>query len=85
MSVDDSAIIILVLILVALGFGTYIFLMIFYPEWVGITGKEARKTLSEHEEGSQVDDRDMFSSQSSNQSSNQSSSLHSTTNSPDER
>ncbi len=46
--------------LVTFGFATYIFLMIFYPEWVGITGKEAKKTLSEHQEGSTVDDSDFF-------------------------
>lgn len=51
---------VVVLILVALGFGAYLFLMIFYPEWVGITGRAARKTMSEHEEGSRVDDRDFF-------------------------
>lgn len=49
--------------LVAFGFGTYIFLMIFYPEWVGITGREARKTMDEHREGSKVDDSDPFSSE----------------------
>lgn len=56
-----EATIVIVLILVALGFGSYIFLMIFYPEWVGITGKAAHKTLSEHREGSNVDDSDIFS------------------------
>lgn len=59
MSVEGT--IAIVLILVALGFGSYIFLMIFYPEWVGITGKAAHKTLSEHQEGSKVDDSDIFS------------------------
>jgi hypothetical protein len=49
-----------VLLLLVLGFGSYIFLMIFYPEWVGITGKSAKKTMSEHKEGSQVDDSDVF-------------------------
>jgi hypothetical protein len=50
--------------LVAFGFATYIFLMLFYPEWVGITGKAALKNLSEHQEGSTVDDSDPFSSES---------------------
>lgn len=59
---DMSITVVIVLVLVFLGFGGYIFLMIFYPEWVGITGKEAHRTLKEHEEGSQVDDRDIFSS-----------------------
>jgi hypothetical protein len=51
----------LVILLVALGFGAYVFLMIFYPEWVGITGKSARKTMDEHKEGSSVDDSDVMS------------------------
>lgn len=50
--------------LVTFGFATYIFLMLFYPEWVGITGKEALKNISEHQEGSNVDDSDPFSSES---------------------
>jgi hypothetical protein len=37
--------------------------MIFYPEWVGITGEEALKNMREHEEGSKVDDSDIFSSE----------------------
>ncbi|MGE3975279.1 MAG: hypothetical protein AB7F59_12210 [Bdellovibrionales bacterium] len=32
--------------------GAYFLLMIFYPEWVGITGRSAKKTLEEHQEGS---------------------------------
>jgi len=59
---NETAMVAIVLTLLFFGFGGYIFLMIFYPEWVGITGKAARKTMSEHEEGSQVDDRDIFSS-----------------------
>jgi hypothetical protein len=50
--------------LVIAGFAAYLFLMLFYPEWVGITGKSARQTMSEHEEGSHVDDSDPFSSES---------------------
>jgi len=60
---DMTATAIVVVTLVVLGFGTYLFLMIFYPEWVGITGKEALKNMREHEEGSQVDDSDIFSSE----------------------
>ena len=48
--------------LVTTGFGAYIALMIYFPEWVGITGKAAHKTIDEHKEGSQVDDSDPFSS-----------------------
>jgi hypothetical protein len=55
-----DATVILVIFLVALGFGSYIYLMIFHPEWVGITGKSAKKTIREHEEGSTVDDSDFF-------------------------
>lgn len=54
---------IVVLVLLVLGFGSYIFLMIFYPEWVGITGKDAMKNINEHQEGSKVDDSDIFSSE----------------------
>jgi hypothetical protein len=52
--------IVIVVLLVGLGFGGYLFLMIFYPEWVGITGESARKTMSEHQEGSVADDSDFF-------------------------
>lgn len=48
--------------LVFAGFAGYFYLMIRHPEWVGITGESAKKTLKEHEEGSQVDDSDPFSS-----------------------
>lgn len=51
---------VIVIILVGLGFGSYLFLMLFYPEWVGITGDSARKTMAEHQEGSEVDDSDFF-------------------------
>jgi hypothetical protein len=51
---------IVVIILVSLGFGSYIFLMIFFPEWVGITGKSAKKTDKEHIEGSYADDSDII-------------------------
>ena len=51
---------VIVIILVGLGFGSYLFLMLFYPEWVGITGESARKTMREHQEGSQADDADFF-------------------------
>jgi hypothetical protein len=55
----------IVLFLLFAGFGSYILLMIFFPEWVGITGKAAHKTMSEHQEGAKVDDRDIFSSEGS--------------------
>ena len=60
---EIPATVVVVLVLLFLGFGGYIFLMIFYPEWVGITGKEAKRTMSEHMEGSKVDDSDLFSSE----------------------
>ena len=58
---DMSWMIGIVLFLLFGGFGGYLLLMIFYPEWVGITGKAAHKTLAEHQEGSQVNDNDLFS------------------------
>lgn len=48
--------------LVITGFSGYFYLMIRHPEWVGITGESAQKTLKEHQEGSEVDDSDPFSS-----------------------
>lgn len=54
--------VVLMLLLVFAGTCGYFFLMFFYPEWVGITGKSAHQTLSEHVEGTQVDDSDPFSS-----------------------
>ena len=60
---DMTATAIVVITLVVLGFGSYVFLMIFYPEWVGITGKDALQNMREHEEGSKVDDSDIFSSE----------------------
>lgn len=50
----------IVLLLIVIGFGSYLYLLIYYPEWVGITGKSAKKTMSEHQEGSKVDDSDIF-------------------------
>lgn len=64
---DMTATAIVVLFLVVLGFGSYIFLMIFYPEWVGITGKDALKNINDHQEGSNVDDSDIFSSEGKKQ------------------
>jgi hypothetical protein len=60
---DESWMIGLILFLLFAGFGTYILLMIFFPEWVGITGKEALRTMSEHQEGSVADDRDIYTSE----------------------
>ncbi|MEK6553603.1 MAG: hypothetical protein AABZ31_00035 [Bdellovibrionota bacterium] len=37
--------IILAAALIIIGFVTYLFLMIFYPEWVGITSKAEREEL----------------------------------------
>jgi hypothetical protein len=54
--------VVLMLFLVFSGVGGYVFLMIFFPEWVGITGKSAHQTLSDHREGTRVDDSDPFSS-----------------------
>ncbi len=56
----ETAGILLVIFLVAAGFSAYIYLMIYHPEWVGITGKEALKTIEESKEGSEVDDSDFF-------------------------
>ena len=63
--------ILLVIFLVFAGFSAYIFLMIYHPEWVGITGKEAHKTLGEHVEGSSVDDSDFFAKKTKNDDSSQ--------------
>jgi len=62
----ETAGILLVIFLVVAGFGTYVYLMIYHPEWVGITGKEAHKTLGEHVEGSSVDDSDFFAKNTKN-------------------
>jgi len=56
-----STILLVLAFVVALGFFFYIFLMIFYPEWVGITGKNAQKNLEDHKEGAQVSDPKLFS------------------------
>lgn len=53
---ETSLAIVVVLVLVFLGIGAYFFLMIFYPEWVGITGPVAKKTLDEHRDDGQVND-----------------------------
>lgn len=34
----------------------YFFLMIFYPEWVGMSGEDTRKTLESHKDESKPDD-----------------------------
>jgi hypothetical protein len=47
--------------LVVLGTGAFLFLLIKYPEWVGITGKSGLKTEEEHREGSSTDDSDFLS------------------------
>lgn len=43
---------IIVLILVLVGCSGYIALMIFFPEWVGISGEATKRTLEEHKEES---------------------------------
>lgn len=40
---------VLVVLSLALGLVGYLFLMIFYPEWVGITGKVARRNMKSHQ------------------------------------
>ncbi|TGM27911.1 hypothetical protein EHQ82_01720 [Leptospira selangorensis] len=39
-------------------FVTFVFIAIcfFLPEWVGITGKKARRTIQEHQEGSKTEE-----------------------------
>ncbi|MBY0315230.1 MAG: hypothetical protein K2Q26_06910 [Bdellovibrionales bacterium] len=39
---------------------SYVGLMIFYPEWVGITGDNAQKALKEHQSGSSSEDIQLF-------------------------
>ncbi len=34
----------------------FVALAVFVPEWVGITGKVAKKNIEEHKEGSKVED-----------------------------
>ncbi len=53
---ETSLAIVVVLVLVFLGIGSYFFLMIFFPEWVGITGPVAKKNLDEHREGTEAND-----------------------------
>ncbi|MBC7466014.1 MAG: hypothetical protein H7256_08475 [Bdellovibrio sp.] len=35
----------------------YAFLMVYFPKWVGITGKSAFETIEGHKEGSQNNDK----------------------------
>ena len=59
----NTAAIVIFISLLIIGFAAYIFLLVFYPEWVGITGADAAKRMrEEHQEGSTVDDSDLFSS-----------------------
>ena len=55
----------MILFLVGGGVLIYILLMIFYPEWVGISGKSSRDTEEEHREGGVSDDSDFFSKKAS--------------------
>ncbi|MES2770089.1 MAG: hypothetical protein V4596_13170 [Bdellovibrionota bacterium] len=38
----------------------YFLLMFFYPEWVGITGKVAKKNEEAHKKGTKADDAKFF-------------------------
>jgi hypothetical protein len=38
----------------------YFFLMFFYPEWVGMTGKVAKKNEESHKKGSGAKESDFF-------------------------
>lgn len=38
----------------------YFILMFFFPEWVGITGKVAKKNEESHKKGAKADDADFF-------------------------
>lgn len=53
----------ILILFVSLGsIGAYIFLMIYYPEWVGITGKVAVDAEKSHQEGSKPEkDKDFLS------------------------
>ena len=44
---------VVIFMIVAL-FGVYVFLVIFYPEWVGIAGKKAREIEAKHVEGTEI-------------------------------
>lgn len=38
----------------------YFLLMFFYPEWVGMTGKVAKKNEESHKKGSEAKESDFF-------------------------
>ena len=40
-----DAILIIIFVLFGLGIAAYFFLMLFYPEWVGITGSDTKREL----------------------------------------
>lgn len=50
----------IILFLVGGGIAAYLLLMIYYPEWVGISGKGHQKIVDEHQEGSKSEDPDYF-------------------------
>jgi hypothetical protein len=59
--IESGLAIALIIFLVFVTTGAYFVLMFFYPEWVGITGKDAKKTLEEHKEGhSTSTEKDFF-------------------------
>jgi hypothetical protein len=45
----STLLLIVVGLTIVLGLAGYLFLMIFFPEWVGITGKVARENMKSHE------------------------------------
>lgn len=45
----STLVLIVVGLTIVLGLAGYLFLMIFFPEWVGITGKVARENMKSHE------------------------------------
>jgi hypothetical protein len=49
--IETGLIAFLVFFLVVVTTAVYFVLMIFFPEWVGITGRSAKATLDEHKEG----------------------------------
>jgi hypothetical protein len=57
-----ETVLIIIFILFGLGLVAYFFLMMFYPEWVGITGSDTKKELEE--ESKRLDEKDKLDSSS---------------------
>lgn len=55
-----SPVAIIVVSLIVIGVLSYFVLMIFFPEWVGITGKSAHRVNDQHVEGSESKDVDFI-------------------------